>query len=153
MSPEAGLSHCRPHSGEWHGSQSRVGGAVFLSGRSVERRSDCSHFGPVDWRARVRIRCQAILALNAPAIWSVGVAIWPRLLLHEAYPSCASGESTVRPLLEGILGRGVNFPGSAVFARGRARARRDRVPWAEPWPESRPSGLRSFVLMGFTSWD
>jgi hypothetical protein len=77
--------------------------------------------------ARVRIRCQAILALNAHAIWSVGVAIWPRLLLREAYPSCASGESTVRPLLEGILGRGVNLPGSAVFARGRARARRDRV--------------------------
>jgi hypothetical protein len=38
------------------------------------------------------------------------------LLLREAYPSCASGESTVRPLLEGILGRGVNLPGSAVFA-------------------------------------
>jgi hypothetical protein len=55
------------------------------------------------------------------------VAIWPRLLLREAYPSCASGESTVRPLLEGILGRGVNLPGSVVFARGRARARRDRV--------------------------
>jgi hypothetical protein len=49
------------------------------------------------------------------------------LLLREAYPSCASGESTVRPLLEGILGRGVNLPGSAVFARGRAQARRDRV--------------------------
>jgi hypothetical protein len=57
----------------------------------------------------------------------------------------------VRPLLEGTLGRGVNLPGPAVFARGRARARRDRVPRAEPWPESRPSGLRSFVLMGFTS--
>jgi hypothetical protein len=73
------------------------------------------------------IRCQAILALNAPAIWSVGVAIWPRLLLREAFPSCALGESTVRPLLEGILGRGVNLLGSVVFARGRARARRDRV--------------------------
>jgi hypothetical protein len=48
MSPEAGLSHCRPHSSEWHGSQSRAGGAVFLSGRSVERRSDYGHFGPVD---------------------------------------------------------------------------------------------------------
>jgi hypothetical protein len=52
MSPEAGLSHCRPHSGEWHGSRSRAGGAVFLSGRSVERRSDCGHFGLVDWSAR-----------------------------------------------------------------------------------------------------
>jgi hypothetical protein len=100
---------------------------------------------------RVRIRCQAILALNAPAIRSVDVAIWPRLLLREACPSWASGESKVRPLLEGTLGRDVNPPRSAVFARGRARARRDRVPWAEPWPESRPSGLCSFVLMGFTS--
>jgi hypothetical protein len=48
MSPEAGLSRCRPHSGEWHGSRSRASGAVFLSCRSVERRSDCGHFGPVD---------------------------------------------------------------------------------------------------------
>jgi hypothetical protein len=69
-----------------------------------------------------------ILALNAPAIRSVGVAIWPRLLLREACPSWASGESKVCPLLEGTLGRDVNSPGSAVFARGWARARRDRVP-------------------------
>jgi hypothetical protein len=48
MSPEAGLSRCQPHSGEWHGSRSRAGDAVFLSGRSVERRSDCGHFGPVN---------------------------------------------------------------------------------------------------------
>jgi hypothetical protein len=150
MAPEAGLSYCWPHSGEWHSSRSRAGGAVFQSGWSVEQRSDYGHFGSVDL-ARVRIRCQATLALNAPAIRSVGVAIWPRLLLREACPSWASGESKVRPLLEGTLRRDVNPPGSAVFARGRARARRDRVPWAEPWPESPPSGLRSFVLMGFTS--
>jgi hypothetical protein len=48
MSPESGLSHCRPHSSKWHGSRSRAGGAVVLSGRSVERRSDCGHFGPID---------------------------------------------------------------------------------------------------------
>jgi hypothetical protein len=48
MAPEAGLSCCRPHSVEWHSSQSGAGIAVFLSGRSVERRSDCSHFGSVD---------------------------------------------------------------------------------------------------------
>jgi hypothetical protein len=76
----------------------------------------------------IRIRCQAILALNAPAIWSVGEAIWPRLLHCEACPSWASGESKVRPLLEEALGRGVNLPGSTIPARGRARARRDRVP-------------------------
>jgi hypothetical protein len=44
------------------------------------------------------MRCKAILALNAPAIWSVGVAIWPRLLLGEDW---ASGEPEVCPLLEG----------------------------------------------------
>jgi hypothetical protein len=51
--------------------------------------------------ARVRIRCQATLALNAPAIWSVSVAIWPRLLLCEDW---ASGEPKVRSLLEGASG-------------------------------------------------
>jgi hypothetical protein len=86
MAPEAGLSCCQPHSVEWHNSRSDAGGAVFLSRRSVERQSDCGHFGSVDWRARVRIRCQAILALNAPTIRSVGVAIWPRLLLCEDWP-------------------------------------------------------------------
>jgi hypothetical protein len=120
MAPEAGLSCCQPHSVEWHNSRSDAGGAVFLSGRSVERRSDCGHFGSVDWRARVRIRCQAILALNAPAIRSVGVAIWPRLLLCEDW---ASGEPKVCPLLEGALGRDANPPGSAALARGWARAR------------------------------
>jgi hypothetical protein len=73
----------------------------------------------------VRIRCQAILALNAPAIRSVGVAIWPRFLLGEDW---ASGEPKVCPLLEGALGRDVNPPGSAALARGWARARQDRVP-------------------------
>jgi hypothetical protein len=74
------------------------------------------------------MRCQSTLALNAPAIQSVGVAIWPRLLLREACPSWASGESKVRSLLEGTLGRDVNPLGLAAFARGWARARRDRVP-------------------------
>jgi hypothetical protein len=45
MVPEAGLGFCQPHSVEWHSSRS---GAVLLSGRSVERRSDCGHFGSVD---------------------------------------------------------------------------------------------------------
>jgi hypothetical protein len=48
MAPEAGLSCCLPHSVEWHSSRSGADGAVFLSGRSTERRSDCGHFGPVD---------------------------------------------------------------------------------------------------------
>jgi hypothetical protein len=52
MAPEAGLGCCQPHSVEWHNSQSDAGGCVFLSGRSVERRSDCGHFGSVDWSTR-----------------------------------------------------------------------------------------------------
>jgi hypothetical protein len=48
MAPEARLGCCQPHSIEWHSSRSDAGGAVFLSGRSVERRSDCGHFGSVD---------------------------------------------------------------------------------------------------------
>ena len=113
MAPEAGLGGCQPHSVEWHSSRSGAGGAVLLSGRLVERRSDCGHFG------------SDTFALNAPAIWSVGVAIWLGLLLGEDW---ASGEPKVCPLLEGALGRDVNPPGSAALARGWARARRDRVP-------------------------
>jgi hypothetical protein len=128
MAPEARLGCCQPHPGGWHSSRSSAGGAVFLSGQSVEGRSDCGHFGLVDWKARVRIRCQAILALNAPAIRLAGEAIWPRLLLREVCPSRALGESKVRPLLEETLGRGVNPPWSSVPARGWAQARQDRVP-------------------------
>jgi hypothetical protein len=52
VAPETGLSCCQPHSVEWHSSRSDASGAVFLSGRSVERRCDCGHFGSVDWSAR-----------------------------------------------------------------------------------------------------
>jgi hypothetical protein len=128
MAPEAGLGCCQPHPGGRHSSRSSAGGAVFLTGQSVEGRSDFGHFGLVDWKACVRIRCQAILALNAPATRSAGEAIWPRLLLREACPSWVSGEPKVRPLLEETLGRVVNLPWSAVPARGWARTRRDRVP-------------------------
>jgi hypothetical protein len=48
MAPEAGLSFYQRHFVEWHSSRIDVGGAVFLSGRSVERRSDCGHFGSVN---------------------------------------------------------------------------------------------------------
>jgi hypothetical protein len=47
-----GLTACQPHSFKWHRSRSGAGGAVFLSGRSVERRSDGGHFGSVGWGAR-----------------------------------------------------------------------------------------------------
>jgi hypothetical protein len=82
----------------------------------VKGRSDCGHFDLADWGTRVRIRCQAIPALNAPAIRSVGEAIWPRLLHNEACPSWASGESRVRPPPEEALGRGVNSSGATVPA-------------------------------------
>jgi hypothetical protein len=48
MASEAGLSCCQPHSVEWRSSRSDAGGTVFLSGRSVERRSDYDHFGSVE---------------------------------------------------------------------------------------------------------
>jgi hypothetical protein len=48
MAPEAGLGCCQPHFVERHSSRSDAGGAILLSGRSVERRSDCGHFGSVD---------------------------------------------------------------------------------------------------------
>jgi hypothetical protein len=56
------------------------------------------------------------------------MVIWPRLLLGEDW---ASGEPKVCPLLEGVLGRDIDHPGSAALARGWARARRDRVPRME----------------------
>jgi hypothetical protein len=108
-----------------------VSGVVFLSDWSVKGRSDCGHFDLADWGARVRIRCQAILALNAPATRSVGDAIWPRLLLDEACPSWASGVPRVCPLPEEALGRDVTSSGTAVPARGWARARQDCVPWVD----------------------
>jgi hypothetical protein len=48
VAPEAGLSCCQPHPGGWHSSRSGAGDAVFLSGQSVEGRSDCGHFDPAD---------------------------------------------------------------------------------------------------------
>jgi hypothetical protein len=44
-----GLTACQSHSVKWHRSRSGAGGAVLLSGRSVERRSDDGHFGPAGW--------------------------------------------------------------------------------------------------------
>jgi hypothetical protein len=58
-----------------------------------------------------------------------GKGIWPRLLYDKVCPILASGEPGVRPLPEEALGRGVIPSGTTVLARGRARVRRDRVPW------------------------
>jgi hypothetical protein len=64
MTPEVGLSCCRPHSVEWLSRRSGAGGAVLLSNQSVERRGDCSHFGSVDWRACVRIKVSGHLCIK-----------------------------------------------------------------------------------------
>jgi hypothetical protein len=72
---------------------------------------------------RVRIRCQAIPALNAHEIRSVGKAIRPRSLHDKVCLSWASGEPRVRPLPREALGRGVNPSGTTVPARGRGWAR------------------------------
>jgi hypothetical protein len=48
VAPEAELDCCRSHPGGWHSSRSGASGAVFLSGRSVEGRSDCDHFDLAD---------------------------------------------------------------------------------------------------------
>jgi hypothetical protein len=90
MAPEAGLGCCQPYSVEWYSSQSGAGGAVLLSGRSVERRSDYGHFGSVDWRARVRIKVSGHLCIKCPCdtVGSRGdlakVASWRRLGLGRA---------------------------------------------------------------------
>jgi hypothetical protein len=59
-----GLAACQPHSVEWHINRSGAGGAVLLSDRSVERRSDRGHFGSVDQRARVRIKVSGHLCIK-----------------------------------------------------------------------------------------
>jgi hypothetical protein len=66
MTPEAGLGCCQPHSVGWLSSRSGAGGAVLLSDWSVERRSDCGHFGSVDWRVCVRIKVSGHLCIKCP---------------------------------------------------------------------------------------
>jgi hypothetical protein len=68
---------------------------------------------------RIKCACDAI----------GGEAIWPRLLYDKVCLSLALGEPGVCPLPGEVLGRGVNPSGTTVLARGRARARRGRVPW------------------------
>jgi hypothetical protein len=100
-----------------------VNSPIFLSDWSVKGRSDCGHFDHADWGTCVRIRCQAISALNVHAIRSVGRVIRPRSLHDKVRPSWASGEPRVCSLPEEALGWGVNPPGTTVPARGRGWAR------------------------------
>jgi hypothetical protein len=98
MAPGARLGGCQPHPGGWHSSRSSAGGAVFLSGQLVEGRSDCGHFGSIDRRARVRIRCRAILALNAPAIRSAGEAILAKVASPRSLPELGLGRVEGAPV-------------------------------------------------------
>jgi hypothetical protein len=66
MTPEAGLGCCQPHSARWLSSRSGAGGAVLLSDRSVERRSDRGHFGSIDWWVYVRIKVSGHLCFKCP---------------------------------------------------------------------------------------
>jgi hypothetical protein len=59
-----GLTACQSHSFKWHRSRSGAGGAVLLSGRSVERRSDGGHFGSAGWGAPVRIKVSGHLCIK-----------------------------------------------------------------------------------------
>ena len=97
MAPRAGLGCCQPHSVEWHSSRSGAGGAVLLSDRSVERRSDCGHFGSVDRRARVRIKVSGHLCIKCSCDLVgrcgdlVRVASWRRQGLGRAGNTFAAG--------------------------------------------------------------
>jgi hypothetical protein len=59
-----GLTVCQSHSVKWHRSRSGACGAVLLSGRSVERRSDGGHLGPAGWGTRVRIKVSGHLCVK-----------------------------------------------------------------------------------------
>jgi hypothetical protein len=108
----SGLTACQSHSVKWHRSRSGAGGAVLLSGRSVERRSDGGHFGSAGWGARVRIRVSGHLCIKCSCDLSIGAAIWSGLLLSEGR---ASGEPGICSPLKGGLGRDGNPPGSAAL--------------------------------------
>jgi hypothetical protein len=92
-----GLTACQPHSVKWHRSRSGAGGAVFLSGRSVERRSDGGHFGSVGWGARVRIKVSGHLCIKCSCDLVgrcgdlVRVASWRRQGLGRAGNIFAAG--------------------------------------------------------------
>jgi hypothetical protein len=117
-----GLIACQSHSVKWHCSRSGAGGVVLLSGRSVERRSDGSHFGSACWGARVRIKVSGHLCIKCSCDLVgrcgdlVGVASWRRQGLGRAgnmftAGGGASGETEIPrgrlPFSEARIGRGV----------------------------------------------
>jgi hypothetical protein len=85
-----GRTACQPYSVKWHCSRSGAGGAVFLTDRSVERRSDGGHFGSVSWGARVRIKVSGHLCIKCSCDL-VGVASRRRQGLGRAGNVFAAG--------------------------------------------------------------
>ena len=92
-----GLTACQSHSIKWHCDRSGAGGAVLLSGRSVERRSDGGHFGSVGWGACVRIKASGHLCIkrSCDLVGRCGdlvrVASWRRQGLGQARSMFAAG--------------------------------------------------------------
>jgi hypothetical protein len=82
---------------KWHRSRSGAGGAVLLSGRSVEWRSDSGHFGSAGWGARVRIKVSGHLCIKCSCDLVgrcgdlVRVASWRRQGLGRAGNMFAAG--------------------------------------------------------------
>ena len=69
-------------------------------------------------------------ALNAPAIWSVGVAIWLGLLLGEDW---ASGEPEVCSPLEGASGKTEILRGRLPLPKaGLGRGVIESLEWTDP---------------------
>jgi hypothetical protein len=91
------LIACQSHSVKWHRSRSGAGGAVLLSGRSVERRSDGGHFGSAGWGACVRIKVSGHLCIKCSCDLVgrcgdlVRVASWRRQGLGRAGNMFAAG--------------------------------------------------------------
>jgi hypothetical protein len=110
-----GLTACQLHFVKWQHSQSGAGGAVFLLGRSVERRSDGSHFGSVGWGVCIRIKVSGHLCIKCSCDLVgrcddlVRVASWRRQDLGRAGNMFATG---------GGLGRDGDPPGSTALVRG-----------------------------------
>jgi hypothetical protein len=92
-----GLTACQSHSVKWHRSRSGAGGAVLLSGQSVERRSDGGRFVSAGRGARVRIKVSGHLCIKCfcDLVGRCGdlvrVASWQRQGLGRARDMFAAG--------------------------------------------------------------
>jgi hypothetical protein len=72
VAPEPELDCCQLHPGGWHSNRRGASGAVFLSGRSVKRRSDRDHFD----LCRLRHVCQDKVSGNPRIECACGTVGW-----------------------------------------------------------------------------